>query len=144
MSALINPVLTGALLLALTVGPDQVREPLLQQLRQHISGENIARLITGLKVVVGYGALTRASLWFSEVAQNNFRLSSEKHRYDWPKEIAVVTGACGGVGTLISKGLAKKGIKVICLDIRDEFPGKFPSGLLLGVNAGTGGFSTTC
>jgi hypothetical protein len=122
--SLINPVLTGALLAALTIGPDQIREPLLQHLRQHISGENIGRLITGLKVIVGYGALNRASLWFSEIAQNNFRFSSEKHRYDWPNEIAVVTGACGGVGTLISKGLAAKGIKVICLDIRDEFPRK--------------------
>lgn len=124
MGKLFNPILTGALLFGLTAAPDSIREPLLQQLRQHLSGENIARLITGLKVLVGYGALTNASLWLSELAQNNFRPWSEKHRYHWPSEVAVVTGACGGVGQLIAKGLAAKGIKVACLDIRDEFPGE--------------------
>ena len=126
MGKLFNPILTGAFLFALTQAPDQVREPLLQHLRQHLSGENIERLITGLKYLVGYGALTQTSLWLSEIAQNNFRLFSEKSRYDWPNEVAVVTGACGGVGSLIAKGLAAKGIKVACLDIRDEFPRESP------------------
>jgi len=122
MTTFINPVLTGALLFALTAAPNEVRDPVVQHLSQYLSAENIARLTTGLKFAVGYGVLNRASIWFSELAQNNFRLSSEKHRYNWPSEVAVVTGACGGVGSLIAKGLAAKGIKVACLDIRDDLP----------------------
>jgi all-trans-retinol dehydrogenase (NAD+) len=56
------------------------------------------------------------------LAQNNFRWKSEKHRYDWPKEIAVVTGAGSGFGRLISEGFSSNGIRVMALDIHDSLP----------------------
>ena len=38
--------------------------------------------------------------------------------YNWPKEIAVVTGGSGGIGGHIVKLLAEKGLKVVVLDIQ--------------------------
>ncbi|PPJ61162.1 hypothetical protein CBER1_04186 [Cercospora berteroae] len=119
---LLTPAVTGALLFALTSSPDRVREPLLAQLRQYLSIENIGRLITGLKWLVALGVISDANKWLSELAQNNFRLRSEKHRYHWPQEVAVITGATGGFGSLMSKDFASRGVNVMALDIRDDLP----------------------
>ncbi|KAF2215932.1 hypothetical protein CERZMDRAFT_104952 [Cercospora zeae-maydis SCOH1-5] len=119
---LLTPAVTGALLFALTSAPDRFREPLLAQLKQYLSIENIGRLITGLKWLVALGVISDANKWLSELAQNNFRLRSEKHRYHWQQEVAVITGATGGFGGLMSKDFASRGVNVMALDIRDELP----------------------
>ncbi|KAI5367363.1 Putative short-chain dehydrogenase/reductase SDR, NAD(P)-binding domain superfamily [Septoria linicola] len=119
---LLTPAVTGALLFALTSAPDRFREPLLAQIRQYLSPDNIARLITSLKWLVAIGVVSDANKWLSELAQNNFRLRSEKHRYHWPQEVAVITGATGGFGSLMSKDFASRGVNVMALDIRDELP----------------------
>jgi all-trans-retinol dehydrogenase (NAD+) len=49
-------------------------------------------------------------------------LRSERSRYNWSNEIAVVTGGASGFGALTTKGLAAKGLKVMAVDIRDELP----------------------
>lgn len=118
----LTPAVTGALLFALTASPDRVREPIIAQLRQYISAANISRAITTLKWLFAAGLAGTVNEWLSELAQNNFRLRSEKHRYDWPNEIAVITGATGGFGSLMSKDLASRGVTVMALDIRDEAP----------------------
>ncbi|KAK3704871.1 hypothetical protein LTR37_013562 [Vermiconidia calcicola] len=117
-----SPSVTGALLYALTRAPDQYRKPLLQRLSQYLSPKNIARAIATLKWLVALGLARNAHVFLSDIAQNNFRLRSERHRYVWETEIAVVTGAASGFGALMSKGLAEKSIKVIAVDIRDELP----------------------
>lgn len=118
----LTPAFTGALLFALTSSPNRFRDPLLAQLRQYISNTNISRAITTLKWLFAAGLAGTVNEWLSELAQNNFRLKSEKHRYDWPNEIAVITGATGGFGSLMSKDLASKGVKVMALDVRDDLP----------------------
>ena len=117
-----SPAITGALLFALTRAPDNVRQPLLQRLRQYLSGNSIARIITTLKWLFALGLVRNVNTAFSEIAQNNFRLRSEKSKYDWPNEIAVITGATGGFGSLMSKGLAAKGVKIMAVDITEDMP----------------------
>lgn len=119
-SKLLTPTVTGALLFALTAAPQQVREPLLAQLKQYLSDLNIERTIKALKWLVAIGLIKSANNFLGELAQNNFRLSSEKHRYDWKSEIVVITGATGGFGSLMSKDFASKGLKVMALDIHDD------------------------
>lgn len=123
----VTPALTGALLFALTASPESFRESLLNQLKQYISPANITRAITALKWLLAIGLVRDSHAWLSELAQNNFRLSSEKHRYDWPREIAVVTGGTGGFGSLMCKELAAKGVNVMCIDIRDDLPADIKS-----------------
>ncbi|CZT25480.1 related to a retinal short-chain dehydrogenase/reductase [Ramularia collo-cygni] len=118
----LTPAFTGALLFALTASPDRFREPLIAQLRQYISATNLSRAVTTLKWLFAAGLGSTVNEWLSELAQNNFRLRSEAHRYDWPNEIAVITGATGGFGSLMSKDLANRGVRVMALDVRDELP----------------------
>ena len=50
------------------------------------------------------------------LARNNWRLS-DSHRWNWKEEIAVVTGGCSGIGEEIVKALAKRGVKVVIIDV---------------------------
>jgi 3-oxoacyl-ACP reductase-like protein len=52
----------------------------------------------------------------TELARNNWRLS-DAHRWNWKEEIAVVTGGCSGIGEEIVKALAKRGVKVVIIDV---------------------------
>ncbi len=121
-NAPLSPAVTGALLYLLTKAPEQARKPALEQLSRVISQTNIGRTITALKWLLALGIARNVHVFLSEIAQNNFRLRSEKSKYDWPKEIAVVTGAASGFGALISQDLAAKGINVIAVDIADHLP----------------------
>ncbi|KAG9195693.1 hypothetical protein G6011_00814 [Alternaria panax] len=49
-------------------------------------------------------------------------LRSEKARWNWSQEVAVVTGGCSGFGELVVKRLISKGIKVAVLDIQQLPP----------------------
>jgi len=123
----LNPFLTGPLWLLLTRAPEQIRAPILQWLREHVSAEAIRNAITALKWLFAIGLTTRAHSLLTDLAQNNWRLRSERHRYHWPDERAVVTGAAGGFGSLISKGLASHGIEVIALDVAEQLPADMQS-----------------
>ncbi|KAK5126084.1 hypothetical protein LTR85_011439 [Meristemomyces frigidus] len=118
----LNPLLTAPLLFLLTLAPENVREPTLLQLRSLVSTENISKAVTALKWLTAIGVGRWVHEFASELAQNNFRFSSEKARYYWPNEIAFITGAAGGFGSLMSKDLASKGVKIIAVDIAESLP----------------------
>lgn len=124
-SAPLSPTITGALLYALTRAPPQYRERLLQTLQRYMSSKTLSRAITVLKCLFAFGLARNIHIFLSQLAHNNFRLRSERHRYQWNEELAVVTGASGGFGSLITKGLAAKGITVIAVDI--TVPSEFPA-----------------
>ena len=117
-----SPAITGALLYALTKAPPKYRELLLQKLSGYLSPKSIARVITTLKWLFALGLARNLHVFLSDIAQNNFSIRSQRHRYVWQKEIAVVTGAASGFGALTSKGLAAKGINVIAIDIKNDLP----------------------
>ena len=52
----------------------------------------------------------------NHLSRNNWILPS-KTRWNWPNEVAVVTGGSGGIGGFIVKGLAEKGVKVAVIDL---------------------------
>jgi len=116
--ALLNPIITGPLLLILTRGPDPIREPLRRQLGVLLSEANIARLLTGLKWVVALGIVRKLNRWLNSIALNNWQIWSSSSKWIWNQEVAVVTGGSSGIGAEIVKALKRKGVKVAVLDIQ--------------------------
>lgn len=67
-----------------------------------------------LKLLLYIGIARLVNGFLSRRAQNNWTSS----KYNWGKEIAVVTGGSDGIGKEISLLLAKKGVTVAILDIQ--------------------------
>ncbi|KAK4991567.1 hypothetical protein LTR50_001762 [Elasticomyces elasticus] len=118
-SAALSPIVTGALLYAITKGPPSIRLPIIERLRIILSPTNVGRAVTALKWLFALGLFKNVNTLLSELAQNSWSLSSPKSDWVWDRELAVVTGASGGFGSLISKGLAAKGVRVVALDVVD-------------------------
>ena len=81
-------------------------------------GRNLAQLhpdaLRGLGGLLGLSLLRRLSGAYSDAVRNNWT----RDAYDWPKEVAVVTGGAGGIGGHIARLLAERGVKVAVLDIQ--------------------------
>lgn len=112
MPAPVGPIATGLFwwLLSRTTNPAQL-ENLIARIPLTRSS-----LVTLAKVLFGLGLTRYLSSEFSLYALNNYR-SADTKRWDWPNEIAVVTGGCSGIGEEIVRALAKKGVKVAVLDM---------------------------
>jgi NAD(P)-dependent dehydrogenase (short-subunit alcohol dehydrogenase family) len=113
-----NPIVVGPLLWALTRAPASVRERLIDSVSILRDEEKLVTIIKSLKWLLALGVVGKVNAKLNDVALNAWRLKSEKTKWQWNKEIAVVTGGCSGIGLLIVKGLVKKGVRVAILDIQ--------------------------
>lgn len=110
-------ILAGLLLWALTTAPPAVQDPVAQTLAKvpyHIKTDS---LIYVLKWLVGIGVARNLNAILNSAALNNGKFFGDKSRWNWSKEVAVVTGGSSGIGAGIVKELAKKGVKVAVLDM---------------------------
>jgi hypothetical protein len=80
------------------------------------------QIIRALKWCLGLGVAGVLSKQLNHVALNAGRFKSEKVRWDWNQEVAVITGGCSGIGELTVKRLVNKGIRVAVLDIQQLPP----------------------
>lgn len=82
-----------------------------------LTPSNLARpTLSLLKWVFGLSLTHYLSSELTYFARNNWTFS-DKSRWNWKEEIAVVTGGCSGIGEEVVKSLAKRGVKVVILDV---------------------------
>jgi all-trans-retinol dehydrogenase (NAD+) len=75
-----------------------------------------------LRIALGLGIANRVKNFLDSGVGNNW----SNDVYNWNKEIVVVTGGSDGIGAMIVKFLAERGIKVAVLDIQDlKFTGEW-------------------
>ncbi|PNY25223.1 Short-chain dehydrogenase/reductase family 16C member 6 [Tolypocladium capitatum] len=67
-----------------------------------------------LRILLYYALARRASAWLSDRVRNNWT----DDRYDWSREIVLVTGGAAGIGASMVRFLEEKGVKVVVLDIQ--------------------------
>lgn len=93
--------------------------PVYLLLRYTNTGRNISfdheTALRRFKYLVIYGLVRRISSALSWGAQNNWIVD----KYNWEKEVVVVTGGSGGIGGLVVRDLAHRvqGVKVVVVDI---------------------------
>jgi all-trans-retinol dehydrogenase (NAD+) len=135
---MLTTALASSVLYLLTRRPP-VLEPYVQKIlsglpfnAQLASYLNVNRplLITLLKVFIALGLIRNASSLLTSVALNNWQWRSDKHKWEWSKEVAVVTGGCSGIGEEIVKGLARRGVRVVVLDVQ-EVPERLKDGMFI-------------
>jgi hypothetical protein len=114
----LNPLITGSLLAILLKGPPQVREHLVSRISALREPKKLAQILKALKTLLILGLLGKLNRKLNEKALNAGRWTAEKSKWNLSQEIAVVTGGCSGIGELIVRGLVKKGVKVVVLDIQ--------------------------
>lgn len=115
MSFLFNPIVAGALYAA-------SRPNVNDMLQQRGMGTGLAQLLRQkyLSSVLLVNVVVGLSVWISGVLDSLYLRSKRARadKWDWVKEVAVVTGGSSGIGLETVKGLAKAGIKVAILDIQ--------------------------
>jgi all-trans-retinol dehydrogenase (NAD+) len=114
----LNPIATASLLWVLTKSPPQIRGRLLDRFAALRDPRRLARILNALKALLAFGLLGTVNRQLNSIALNAWRLRSEKKRWQFNQEIAVITGGCSGIGEMIVKGLVKKGVTVVILDIQ--------------------------
>ena len=83
-----------------------------------LSPANVARFITALKWTFYIGVVSKVNQALNDWATNNWQWKSEKDKWDFKREVAVVTGGCSGIGLEIVRGLMRKGVKVAVFDVQ--------------------------
>lgn len=122
MAGIAGTVIPVALLSALLYAPAELIE---QYMGADFARNTFPRLVQPvLKALVGLGIARALNRALNSLATNNWRISSSPPTgsWDWPKEIAVVTGGCSGIGLALVEGLAAKGVRVAVLDVSEPPP----------------------
>jgi all-trans-retinol dehydrogenase (NAD+) len=66
-----------------------------------------------INYLFAFGILRLVSKYFDNGVLNNWK----KDKYDWDKEIVLITGGAGGIGGHVVRLLAERGIKIVVLDV---------------------------
>lgn len=121
----LSPLISGPLLLAVAFAPEAVRDgaasvasklPSNLPLPTPTAELSTAKFILQILFVVGFIRYLNAAL--NGIAINSWRFSKGSG-WDWPSEVAVVTGGSSGIGKDMVKELVKLGVQVAVLDVQE-------------------------
>lgn len=73
-----------------------------------------ARLFSWLNAFAALGVVRVANSWLNRRALNN----GVKDRFDWSREVVLLTGGSDGIGARVVQMLAERNIKVVVLDVQ--------------------------
>ena len=106
VALLLNPFVTGTLFWNLTRARPAVK-----------ARTGYGALLKLLKALLVLGALKRISARLDSIALNHWRFRTDRSRWNWTEEVAVVTGGCSGFGLLVTERLLRRGVKVAVVDV---------------------------
>lgn len=88
----------------------------IQSLPPHLTSLLASPTARGLAtLVLAYGVVQQFNRTLSSYVVNNW--SSD--RYDWSREIVLLTGGSSGIGQAVARDLASRGIKVCVADVQE-------------------------
>ncbi|KAJ0325639.1 hypothetical protein COL922a_013632 [Colletotrichum nupharicola] len=91
--------------------PDLLRFLKTSEISKSFSRNGWARY--ALAVLLGWTAVKKASRALGDAALNNYN----HDKYDWRRELVLVTGGSGDMGDMLIRKLAKNCVKVVSIDI---------------------------
>ncbi|KAK6347617.1 hypothetical protein TWF718_005456 [Orbilia javanica] len=118
MAKISTLLLSAATLGLIKLTPPEYLSPLTEFLaKTHIDPQTLLTLVSyiaSFKLITG--TLSNVNSYFSWKKENNWATDD---KYDWEKEVVMLTGGSAGLGEQIAIQLAEKGVKVLVLDVNE-------------------------
>ncbi|KAH7323728.1 hypothetical protein BKA65DRAFT_407336 [Rhexocercosporidium sp. MPI-PUGE-AT-0058] len=119
---LFDPRVTAALLIAAIYYPDKLRSILPTYFHSWISSPGFVKALTAF---LGLGVVRGLNSKLSQYVSNNWKGSA---KFLKSQEVVLITGGSSGIGELMAQDFAKRGVKVVVMDLRPP-KNPFPSGI---------------